>query len=60
MAIDTATLRRLAVEAEADPRTVARYLRGEPVRGLAKHRIRRVLGEHGLLGIIVAAPRGTR
>jgi hypothetical protein len=46
--IDTATLRRLAVESESDHRTVKRRLRGEPVRGLAGHRIDRVLRSHGL------------
>lgn len=46
---DHATLRRLAVEASADPRTVARRLRGELVRGLAAHRIDAVLAKHGLL-----------
>jgi hypothetical protein len=46
--IDTATVRRLAVEAEADPRSVERRLRGALVRGMAGHRIDRVLAAHGL------------
>lgn len=46
--IDTATIRRLAVEAEADPRSVEARLRGKKVRGLAGHRIDRVLAAHGL------------
>lgn len=46
--IDTATIRRLAVEAEADPRSVEARLHGKKVRGLAGHRIDRVLEAHGL------------
>jgi hypothetical protein len=46
--IDTATIRRLAVEAESDHRTVRKRLRGESVKGLACHRIDRVLAAHGL------------
>ena len=54
LGIDRATLRRLAVEADADPRSVIaelRAARGEraPVRGMAGHRVRRVLAEHGLI-----------
>lgn len=47
--VDLATLRVLAVEASADPRSVARVLRGERVRGMADHRIRAVLATHHLL-----------
>lgn len=47
-ALDTATLRRLAVEASVDPRTVRRRLNGEEVRGLAAHRVDAVLAQHGL------------
>jgi len=47
--IDRARLRQLAVTASADPRTVLRVLRGEPVRGLAYYRIRDVLLAEGLL-----------
>jgi hypothetical protein len=46
--VDTLTVRRVAVEAEADPRSVSRELRGERVRGLVGERIRRILREHGL------------
>jgi hypothetical protein len=46
--LDTATIRRLAVEADVDPRSVERRLRGERVRGLAGHRIDRVLAAHDL------------
>ncbi len=42
-------LRRLAAAADVDPRTVARYLRGERVRvGAAAERIARVVTEAGL------------
>lgn len=46
--VPTHELRSLAVAASADPRTVARALRGEPVRGLAGERVARVLRERGL------------
>jgi hypothetical protein len=46
--IDTATIRRIAVAASADPRTVLRRIAGEPVRGLPGHRIDRVLRAHGI------------
>lgn len=54
LGIDRATLRRLAVEAEADPRSIIAELRaargeGRGVRGLAGHRVRRVLVRAGLL-----------
>jgi len=47
--IDAATIRRLAVEASADPRTVRRRIIGQPVRGLASHRVDEVLIRHGLM-----------
>ena len=40
---DSATVRRLAALADVDPRTMARRLRGETVRGLPGLRIARVL-----------------
>lgn len=40
-------LRRIAVEAECDPRTVARVLRGEPVRYLPHQRILKALRSLG-------------
>lgn len=45
--MDTATIRRLAVEAECDPRSLLREV-NEPgsVRGLPGHRIRAVLAKH--------------
>ncbi len=46
---DTATIRRLAVACDADPRTVERVLRGEPIRGVARQRVARVLRQHGYL-----------
>jgi hypothetical protein len=45
---DAATIRRFAVAASADPRSVEKRLRGEPVRGLAGHRIDRVLAAHSI------------
>lgn len=46
--VDTATARHLAVEADADPRSVRRELRAPgSVRGMAGHRIRAVLAMHG-------------
>lgn len=47
--IDAAVLRRLAVSADADPRTVMRVLRGDLVRGMVRERIARVLIEEGFL-----------
>lgn len=46
--IDTATARKLAVAADADPRSVLRELR-QPgsVRGMAGHRVRQALEQHG-------------
>jgi hypothetical protein len=41
--IDSATRRRLAVEASVDPRTIDRVLAGQPVRGLASYRAREAL-----------------
>jgi hypothetical protein len=46
--LDTATIRRLAVEAESDHRTVKKRLHGVHVKGLAGHRVDRVLRAHGL------------
>lgn len=45
-----AQVRRVAVESDADPRTVRRVLRGEATRGMAAERIRTVLRRMGLLG----------
>lgn len=47
--LDASTLRRLAVQADVDPRSLQRLLRGEHVRGAAGHRARRVLVEFGYL-----------
>lgn len=46
---DASVLRRLAVVARVDPRTLARLLRGQPVKGDAGHRGRKVLEEEGFL-----------
>ena len=47
--VDTALLRRLAVEADCDPRTLAKMLAGAPVRGAVVRRIQTTLERHGLL-----------
>jgi hypothetical protein len=44
---DTATKRRLAVEASCDLRTIQKAFDGEPIRGLAGHRARAVLKAAG-------------
>jgi hypothetical protein len=45
---DQLTIREVALEAQCDPRSVARELRGERVRGLAGDRIRRALRRRDL------------
>ncbi len=45
-------LRALSVEAQTDPRTVAKVLRGEPVRALPRDRVLAVLKRRGLLSLI--------
>ena len=46
--IDYPTARRLAVEAQVDPRTILRLARGGNVRGMAGERARAALAELGL------------
>lgn len=46
--VDCAELRRLACRAEVDPRTLAKVIRGEPVRGMAGRRALRVLRAEGI------------
>lgn len=46
---DASIVRRLAVAARVDPRTILAVLRGEPVRGDAGHRARAALVAAGLL-----------
>jgi hypothetical protein len=48
-AIDASTLRRLAVQASCDPRTIAAVAQGRAVRGLAGERARAALIAEGLL-----------
>lgn len=43
-----AMVRRLAVAADADPRTVRRYLIGCPIRGMVAERIRRAVLRNGI------------
>lgn len=50
--VDDATKRKLAVEAEVHPDTIAKELRSPGlVRGMAGHRARAVLLKHGLLKV---------
>jgi hypothetical protein len=46
--IDTLTLRRIAVDAICDPRTVRARLLGKQVRGLVGERIEAALRQHGI------------
>jgi hypothetical protein len=41
--LGAATIRRIAVESDTDPRSVKNVLAGLPVKGMAGERIRRVL-----------------
>lgn len=45
---DSATVRRIAVEASADPRTVVRRLTGKPVAGVCAERIDAAMVRLGL------------
>lgn len=47
--LGAAELRRLAVLADADPRTVKKVLVGKKVLALTEARVRRVLAREGLL-----------
>jgi hypothetical protein len=49
--LDAATLRRLAVRASCDPKTIQKLWRGGNVRGLAGQRAWAVLREAGLLDL---------
>lgn len=46
--LSTRTTRRLAVEADCDPRTISQVMRGESVRGPVADRIRKVLAANGI------------
>lgn len=46
--IDRLELRRLAAAAAVDERTLAKRLKGQPVRGMAADRADRILREHGI------------
>ena len=47
--LDAAAVRRLAVDASVDPRTIKKVLKGEAVVGLAGERARAALVKAGLL-----------
>lgn len=51
--VEGAELRAIAVQAEAHPRTVARRIKGEPVRGLSAQRIDRALEGMGWTRVIL-------
>lgn len=53
--VDTRTLRRLAVTADTDERTVARYLLGERIRTASVRE--RIVMACASMGLIPAAPR---
>jgi len=45
-------LRAVAVAASCDPRTVARYVRGEPISGLVGARIDTAIRDQGLVAVV--------
>jgi DNA-binding LacI/PurR family transcriptional regulator len=47
--LDEAEIRRIAVEADADPRTVKRVIRDQPVQRMTADRITRALRKLGLV-----------
>jgi hypothetical protein len=47
--LDASVIRRLAVKARVDPRTIQRILDGQEVRGDARHRAVEVLEAEGLM-----------
>lgn len=49
MKLDTCAVRKLAVAASVDPRTIEKVAAGRPVRGLPGYRARRVLEAEGIL-----------
>jgi hypothetical protein len=54
--LDIHDLRRLALDAEVDFRTLDRALSGRAVKALCLRRIRRVLARAGLLALLPAQP----
>jgi len=50
--LDLHDLKRLALDAEVDLRTLKRAISCHPVQPSSLHRIRRVLAERGLLGLL--------
>ncbi len=50
--VEAEMLRRLAVAAEVDPRTLRKLLRGAEVKGMAGRRARQVLADAGLLAVV--------
>lgn len=54
---DASTIRRLAVEADVDPRSIHAVLRGRDVRGMAGRRARDVLVRHGFVATHAVTPQ---
>lgn len=53
--LDAHTRRVVAVAAACDPRSVAKFVRGEPLASTTAARIRRALAEHGLANLVPPA-----
>jgi hypothetical protein len=49
--LEWAIVRAVAVEADADPRTVQKCLRGEKVRGMVERRVKAVLARRGIASL---------
>lgn len=56
--LDAGQLRQLAVEIEADPRSILKALRGGSVRGVIGRRIKRELERRGFFGTSASALAG--
>lgn len=57
---DAATVRRYAVMADVDPRTILKELRGARTRGMAGRRARAVLVREGLLPAVALGTPGPK
>lgn len=53
--LPTHLLRIVAVEASCDPRTIAKFLRGQVISPLVRERVLRALKAHGLLHLVQAS-----
>lgn len=57
MHLSIAQLREIAAQANIDPRTLGKVVRGEPVRGMAGERAREALKAAGIKAEANAAPK---